>query len=658
MRAEKIPTVKGSAAAIRSGIGRILGGGAGGLASFIHGSTIATNTWLTRSGADSVLLVTRGYRDVLEIGDQRRPHLYRLDQARPPALVPRSRVIEVEERIGANGDIVIPLTGREITRVLAALDGLRFDSVAISLLFGHLNPAHEAALAEAVAAVRPGCPVYCSHEINPEIGEFQRANTTAVAAYVGPEMGRYLEALEAGLREDGFAAPLLLMRSDGGVATLEAALRNPLTMLLSGPSGGVVASLALARTAGLDNLLTFDMGGTSADFSIVAEGQASLSQERIIDGQVLRTPMIDIKAISAGGGSLARVDHAGRLHVGPQSAGAQPGPACFGRGGTQPALTDALAALGILDPADFSAGDIRLAPEKAVEAIRTQVANPLGIGVEEAAHGMIGVASTQMRQAMRALAISKGRDLRDFSLLAFGGAGAIFAAFMAEELGIARVLVPPRAGVFSAFGLLLADMRHQHQQAFMSALDDPEEEALREALARLRARIEDAFDRDAVPAERRIIQFSADLRYVGQHHHAQVPCALRADGLWDAAAMSGRFHDIHERTYGHADRAGEVECVNLRVEGVGVVGKPSFPRLAHRAGAPAVPCGSRAVALGLSPERTPCPVYARETLLSGHRIPGPAIVTQSDTTILLLPGQSGSVDEYGVIHIRRVGDEG
>ena len=417
--ADKAPSTGESAEGILEGINRILkaaGLSIADIARFVHGTTIATITWLTHRGARVFFLVTEGLKDVLEIGTQRRPELYSLTQKRTPALAPGSQAIEVRERLDAFGGTVLPLLQVEVTRVLETIRSAAPQSVAISLLFSYLNKSHEAALAQAIRETFADLPVYASCEINPEIGEYARTNTTVAAAYVGPAIDHYIASLQDGLERAGFRAPLMLMRSDDGVATPQAARRNPATMLLSGPAGGVIAAARLGEVIDAPNLITFDMGGTSADFSLVVDGKPRISNERSLDGQPFRVPMLDIETISAGGGSIASVDHAGALQVGPQSAGANPGPACYARGGTQSTLTDAALILGIISPADF-AGGLRLSPELARTAIEGNVAKPLGVSCEQAALGMISVACAHMRQAIRGLTVERGYDIRRFSLL-------------------------------------------------------------------------------------------------------------------------------------------------------------------------------------------------------------------------------------------------
>ncbi|MGE0714667.1 MAG: hydantoinase/oxoprolinase family protein [Alphaproteobacteria bacterium] len=652
LHVEKVPSTGHSADGILDGIGRILkaaGIPVDQVGSFVHGFTIATNAWLTRRGAKVAFVVTDGFRDVMEIGTQRRSQLYALTAEKPPPIVPRSQAVEIAERIDAFGDVVDPLTDAEVARAIAALRAMRPDSVAIMLLFSFMNDAHERRLADAIPAALPGVPVYLSSEINPQIEEYVRANTTVAAAYVGPAVDGYVTALEDGLRRIGFSAPLMLMRSDGGVATPDATRRNPATMLLSGPAGGVIAAAALGAAIGVPDIVTFDMGGTSADFSLIADGTARISGERSVNDQTLRLPMLDIETISAGGGSIASVDRAGALHVGPQSAGSIPGPACYGRGGTEPTLTDAAVVLGLIDPDDFAGG--RLLPEAAEAVIAAKVGGPLGLTVTEAAWGMIAVANAQMRQAIRALSIERGHDLRRFSLLAFGGAGPIFAALMADDLGIRQVLIPQRPGVFAAFGLLLSDVKHNAQAPYATALEDVVADDLARRLGRLAEGLDAALARDGVPADRRQVRFLADMRYAGQFHDITVPIASPAVGAWwDAGVAADTFHRAHEQGYGHCDRDSPVEIVNVRAEAQGRVDKPSFPMLAPRtAGAP-VPVRHRDIVLERG-GRHRCPVYLRADLAPGDVLEGPAIVSQSDTTVLILPGQTGTTDDHGVIRI-------
>ena len=483
----------GSAAGIADGITRIAA--AAGLRPadidlFVHGFTVGTNAFLTRNGAKVALVVTKGFRDILVIGSQSRPDLYSLTSRKPEAVVPRSRTVEVDERVDAFGNLVTPLTESEAARAAVAVAALNPQAVAVCLAFAHLDPRHERMLEAALKKALPEVPVYLSSRVNPQIEEYPRANTTAVAAYVGPVIDRYVRAVEARLADIGFKSPLRLMRSDGGAATARAARDNPAHMLLSGPAGGVIAGAALARDLGVKNLITLDMGGTSADFSVILEGHPTMVPGREVAGQPLRLPTLDIESISAGGGSIARVDVGGALRVGPSSAGAVPGPAAYGQGGTDATVTDAAVVLGILDPKEFLGGDIPLDPDRAREAVERAVATPLGLTLEEAAAGIIAIACANMNQAIRTLSVERGHDIRGFSLLAFGGAGPFCAVFMARELGMAEVIAPRHPGVFAASGLLMTDLRHTAQAAWQRPLAKVAADEVSAGLATLQSELD------------------------------------------------------------------------------------------------------------------------------------------------------------------------
>ncbi len=653
---DKVSSTRHSAEGILGGVQRIAdraGLAPAEIGRFVHGFTIATNLWLTRRGGPVLFITTAGFRDVLEIGNQRRPKTYALRQSRPDPLVPRSAALEVRERVDSFGEVVEPLTDAEIARITAVARAAQPASVAICLLFSYLNPTHERRLAEALATALPATKIYASCDINPQIEEYVRANTTAAAAYVGPAVDGYVRSLQQGLDRIGLRS-LLLMRSDGGVATPEAMRRNPATMLLSGPAGGVIAAAALGRTIGVEDLVGFDMGGTSADFSLIVGGAPRTSNEREVNHQPLRLPMLDIETISAGGGSIATVDHAGALHVGPQSSGSMPGPACYGKGGTQPTLTDATLALGMIDPADFAGGDLPLDPAAAEAAIRDAVAVPLGLGVDQAALGMVAVANAQMRQAIRALTIERGHDIRQFSLVAFGGAGPIFAALMARELGIRQVIVPPRPGVFAALGLLMSNMRHNAQASHLAALDAIATEVVSARLRALARDLDAALAADGIPPGRRTIRYFADLRYVGQFHDLTIPLSA-PDGpdWWQAKELEALFHATHAQVYGHNDPEGAIEMVTLRCTAEGEVERASFPRLPPGRGTAPRSSGTRPVLFPGQSARLPCSAHRREDLFPGDVVRGPAIISQSDTTVLVLPDQCGIVDDWGVIRIRQ-----
>lgn len=652
---DKVPSTPGSADAVTNGITRLTataGLRAADVSLFVHGFTVGTNAFLMRRGARTAMAVTAGFRDVLEIGDQIRPHLYRLVQQRPEPVVPRSRIVEVEERVDAFGAAVTPLSAAECERVAAALAALEPEAVAICLLFSHLAPAHERMLEAAVRARLPQVPVYISSRVNPQIEEFPRANTTAVAAYVGPVIDRYISGLDRMLGNVGLGGPLLLMRSDGGVATPSTARENPAHMLLSGPAGGVIAGCELASRLDVKNLITFDMGGTSADFSLIENGRPRSVPGRLVDGQPLRLPMLDIETISAGGGSLAWVDPGGALRIGPESAGAVPGPACYGQGGRQATLTDAAVVLGILEPARYLGGDMPLDQALAREAVQREVAAPLGCSLVEAALGVFTVANAQMVQAIRRLSVERGHDPRRFSLCACGGAGGIYAAWLARELGMAEVLVPRHPGVFAAEGLLLCDIRHAAQSPWPGTLARVDRHALGERLRELQAELDLALVRDGVAAENRYFAFSADLRCVGQFHELEVPLpAPDGEAWWDPGSVAASFHLRHEQSYGHADPKVPIELVNIRATGFGRMPRLTVDDDESAAGAPLRANDMRPVCLDGDGAFRDTPVYERETLRSGHCFDGPALVVQRDATVVLLAGQHARVTDGGVLRI-------
>ena len=655
-RLHKVPSSPGRADAVLDGLRTVVereGISPRDISIFVHGFTIGTNAFLTRSGARVALVVSAGMRDILAIGDQRRPHLYRLSQEKPPPVVPRSRVVAVEERRDAFGRPVTSLTPEEIARVTGLLSEFEAESVAVCLGYSFLDSGGEETLEDAIGDVLPGVPVFLSSRVNPQIEEYPRANTTAIAAYVGPVVGRYVATLDQALAGDGVAAPLRLMRSDGGVATPRSAQDNPAAMILSGPAGGVIAGASVAAELDVPDLVTFDMGGTSADFSVITGGEPRVVTERRIGGQPLRLPSLDIETISAGGGSIAHVDLGGALRVGPGSAGAEPGPACYARGGDQATVTDAALVLGILHRDEFLGGDLPLDDGLAREAVRRNVAGPLGLGLAEAALGIVRVAIAGMNQAIRKLSVERGLDIRDFALLAFGGAGPVYAPFMARDLGMRDVLVPAHPGVYAAQGLLMTDIRHSVQTAFQRRFATAGEAELTERFANLVAQLDDALARDGIDPSERRFRFLADMRCSGQFHELLIALPdPREPGWWRPGEIAASFHAEHDRAYGHSDPAAEVEFVNLRAEGLGLIAKPAFAVESRESGGAPAPAATRPVCLDTGEGYRETAIYRRDTLSPGQSLAGPAIITQRDTTTVALAGQSVTVLRNGILQIR------
>ena len=652
---DKVPSTPGRADAVLEGIKRITGKGdlsASDIDLFVHGFTVATNALLTRSGANVAMVTTQGFRDVLEIGDQMRPHLYHLTQTQPRPVVPRSRIVEVGERVDAFGKVVTVLDEDRADAAAEALAALEPDAVAVCLAFSYLDSTHEEMIERAVNKRLSGVPVYLSSRVNPQIEEYPRANTTAIAAYVGPVVERYVSNLDQSLAGENIDAPLRLMRSDGGVATPEVARRNPATMLLSGPAGGVIAGAALSADLAVSNLVTFDMGGTSADFSVITDGEPRMVNSRLVNEQPLRLPTLDIETISAGGGSIAHVDLGGGLKVGPDSAGAEPGPACYGQGGVQPTLTDAAVVLGILDRHEFLGGEMNIEPPLARAAIKEHIARALDLSVEEAALGIIRVANAGMIQTIRKISVECGLDIRDFALLAFGGAGPIYAPFMADELGMAEVLVPLSPGVYAAQGLLMSDIRHTAQTTYQKRVAKIEESDISSRFTALATELDRALSNDGIAEDARRFRYAADMRCVGQFHELTVPFpSPDRPRWWEAKEISALFHRHHERTYGHADESIAVEIINLRVEAFGETPRSATSVFSSASSQTPPASSERDVYLDSRSGFQPCAVYQRHDLRPGHAISGPALVAQRDTTTLVLAGQNAKVSNDGVLRI-------
>jgi len=653
---EKLPSgERGKADSIGTGlelIARAAGIAPGDIDLFVHGFTVATNAFLMRRGARAALLVTKGFRDLLEIGSQQRPRLYPLRQQKPAPIVPRSHVVEVAERVDAFGAVVEALSDVEVVRVVGELAALAPEAIAICLNFSFLEDRHERRLAAALTSAFPGLPLYLSSAVNPQMEEYPRANTTALAAYVGVVVDRYLGDVEAKLADVGARCPLRLMRSDGGVATPRAARANPAHMMLSGPAAGVIAGRALGQRLGRRDLVTFDMGGTSADFSVIAEGEPRTVRERAIGGQPLRLTSLDIETISAGGGSIAWVDRAGALKVGPDSAGAVPGPACYGQGGSQPTVSDAAVLLGLLDPERYLGGRIKLDAALAAAAVREGVARPLGLGLEEAAAGIIANANVQMTQAIRTISVERGLDVRRFSLLAFGGAGPLLAPYLAAGLEMAEVLVPRHPGVFCAEGLLMSDIRHTLQLVHRRPLCGIDAGELAAKAMALRAQLEAELAADGIEPAARRYRLAGDLRYLGQFHELELALPMPGEAeWWESDSIAQRFHAAHRTAYGHGESEAPIELVNLRLTGLGRLERPAAEAEAPGDAYEPAALGERPVYLDRRSGFIPCRHYDRAELKPGARIRGAALIHQLDTTVLVMPGHLAEALAGGVLAI-------
>ena len=612
----------------------------------VHGTTIVTNAVLENKLPPTALLTTDGFRDVLEIGRHFRTDMYDLQQDKPEPVVPRERRFGVAERTGADGTVLREPVLQETHGALEAVRESGAQALAICFLNSFLNPANEAKVGEWARARLPGVAVSASFEVCREIREFERMSTTALNAAAMPLVAEYLGQITARVRALLPNARILLMQSSGGSLTVEAARHHPARMITSGPAGGALAVQRLGKATEYENLLGVDMGGTSTDICLIHRGQLRMTTEGSIGERPVKLPMIEINTIGAGAGSIAWLDAANGLHVGPHSAGAEPGPAAYGRGGVEPTVTDANLALGRLHAERFALGSIRLDVARSRAALAERVAGPLGLSVEAAAAGVIRLANANMERALRVSSAEKGFDPRRIALVAFGGAGPMHAAALARSIGIPTVLVPERPGVFSAVGLVLADIRHDFVQTRLLR----GEAIAPENLAPLYAGLDDAGTRalaeDGVAPARRALLRTADLRYVGQAYEVSVPVR---SGPLDAAAVAeavAAFHAQHLQLYAHNHPDKPVEFVSARLAAIGRMGAPELPP-APPGGEAAAPFERRPVYFEETGDWVETAVYDRAALGPGARFEGPAIVEQADATTVIHPGQSASVDSFG-----------
>jgi N-methylhydantoinase A len=627
-----------------------------------HATTIVTNAILEEKGARAALVTTRGFRDVLELRRSARANLYDLFQDPPATLIPRRRRFEITERIGADGAVVTPLAEDEIAGLVAALAAARVDAVAVSLVFSFLAPEHERRLGARLRAALPGVPIFLSSDVLPEIKEFERTSTTAICAYVGPVLASYLARLEAAARTRALP-PLHLMGSNGGMLQAAEAIAMPAVAVESGPAAGVVAAALVARQTGRRNLLSFDMGGTTAKASLIRDGRYETTTEYEVGGgsnmtramngtgHPIRMPVIDLAEVSAGGGSIAWVDRAGALRVGPKSAGAVPGPACYARGGSEPTVTDCNLLLGYLDQGSLLGGDLEIDPAAAAAAVRTRLAEPLGIDTQAAAAAVIDVVNHAMAEVLKIVSVQRGHDPRDFVLAPFGGAGPLHAAALAAELGIAEVICPPIPGAFSALGLIGADLRRDYVQTLLTTTDAADPAAVEAAFAALERRGDAMLDGAGVAAGRRRCERSVDARYRRQSYELAVTVAPDPVDRATLAKIAEDFHQRHRATYGHDNRAEPVQIVSVRVAAIGAI-----PPLAVR-DVPAQPgADARKARRRLWFRDTgavDAAIYDRRRMPAGLALAGPAVIESLESTILVPPGWTATTNDDGFILMKR-----
>jgi N-methylhydantoinase A len=643
-----------------------LGLGGEQIAEVRHGTTVASNAILEQKGALTGLITTKGFRDVLEIRNLRMPRLYDIAWTKPPPLVERFLRVVVDERVAADGEIVRSLDPADAERAVRELLEKNVQAIAVCLLNCFANPAHERLIKAALERLAPGLPVSISSDVLPEIKEYERTSSTVINAYVMPIVARYLARLEADLAARGVAAPLLIMQSNGGLMSAAAAAAKPMHIIESGPAGGVVGAQALARASGIANVITFDMGGTTAKAGVIERGEYARALEYQVGGGImtgsrlltgagylLKVPAIDLAEVGAGGGSIVRVDAGGSMVVGPESAGALPGPVCYDQGGSEPTITDASLILGYINPDYLVGGELKLNASIACSTFEKKIAAPLGLGLERAAHGAHLIASANMIRAIRAVSIERGRDPRDFVLCAFGGNGPVFACAMAKELGMRRVLIPPAPGLFSAFGLLYAEVEHHYAWSFRRLLRRLDRDALTRAWDELAEEAERQLAAEGFAADRIRTRRAASLHYQGQSFDLTLPVP---DGPLEPAAIAAleeAFGQEHERTYGH--RAGPeepVELTEIRLIGRGIPERPLRPQaLAMNSDAVPEPMlAPRQAYFGPETGWRETPVLRRSDLSSPRA--GPLIIEEYDATCVIPPDAHAALDAFGNILIR------
>jgi N-methylhydantoinase A len=622
------------------------------VSTLIHGSTVVVNAIIERNGAKTALVTTKGFRDVYEIGRINRPESFnpRFRKHRP--LVPRENIFEVTERRLADGSVRTPFDEQEAREVAHIIKEEGFEAVAVLFLHSYRAPEHEIHMCEILRETDPNLFLSASHELSREYREYERTSTVAANAYVGPKVSQYLGDLERRLRDNKFRGNLMIMQSNGGLSDVDMARRQCIQMMESGPAGGVVGSMALCELLDLDAAIAFDMGGTTAKASVIRRGEPSLSPDYFIggynEGLAVRIPVLDIVEVGTGGGSIAWLDEGGGLHVGPRSAGAEPGPASYGRGGSEPTVTDANVILGRLSPERFLGGEMRLDRSAAEKSLRERIAQPLNVNLERAASGMLQVATSAMANAVRHVTLERGLDPRDFTLVAYGGGGPLHAASVAKELSIGKIIIPSAPGHFSALGMLMADLRRDYVQTLFERMDDLEMFQLEDQFKKLEDEGRAALEASGIPTDRIVFERAADMRYVGQEHAVAVRMPAKVGDKTARAEIKRLFDEAHELRYSHSAPEESADIVSLRVSAIGRLGKPQFGQIAAGEKTPSSNArrGTRMVIFE-GAGAVEAPVWDRTKLLQNNMIAGPAIIEEAASTTVVEPGDTVTVNEFG-----------
>lgn len=651
---EKVPTTPGNLAA------GVLGGldhlalAPGAVEMIVHGTTIGLNAFIERRGAPTGLITTAGFRDIYEIGRHNRVETYDLFYRKPQPLVPRRYRLEVTERVGADGKVQVPLDETDVLNCIATLREAGIRSIAVCLLHSYLNPAHEERIREIFELEYPEASVTISSALLRQWREYERTSTTAVNAYIMPVVGKYLDDLQAALAQREYQHPLFVSQSAGGVMSVASARNKPVQTIMSGPSGGVLAASFVSASLSRPNIITFDMGGTSTDVALVHEGKIKVAGEAILDRHPLLVSMIDIQSIGAGGGSIARVNPTGALEVGPESAGASPGPVCYGRGGNDPTVTDANLVLGRLPANHFLGGAMTLDVAKACQELKRRIAEPLNLSLNEAAAGVIEVINVKMAYAVRAITVERGLDPKDFALMPFGGAGPMHACAIARHLGIPEIIIPRTPGAFSAFGMLVSDIRHDFVRTCLASLNDTDSVLQLDGIfSEMIVEARHTLVKESVSPDRMRFDRAIDVRYVGQEYTVVVPLTAETFDATAVIALQQRFHRMHELQYGHASLSEPLEIVNLRLVARGLIPRPARSLCDKGTATPAAEA-----TLDYSDAIFPraggalrTPLVDRQRLLAGNVLEGPVILVEHTATTVVEPGFRAEVLPGGEVSL-------
>ncbi len=631
-----------------------------------HGTTVATNCIIEGKTVPCGLLTTHGFRDILEIARQIKPEPYNLQFEKPRPLVPRQLCLEATERVDAEGRILVPLDQESVRQAARRFRQEGVEAVAICFLHSYLNPCHEKAAADILKQELPGTFLTMSSEVCPEFREYFRASTTIVNAAIAPIVSNYLERMEGRLKGLSFAGHLCVMQSNGGICTSEVARRKPVHLVESGPAAGVIAAAYIGIVSGSPNVISLDIGGTTAKVGLIQDGTPKISNEFEVGakatgptshakatGYPIKSSVIDLVEIGAGGGSIGWVDSGGALRVGPHSAGAEPGPACYCRGGVLPTLTDANLVLGRIDPDYFLGGKMKLSTVAALRAIEQKIAEPLNISVTAAALGVVEIANSNMIEALRLISVKRGFDPRDFALVAFGGAGPLHANALAAEFDLPKVIIPLSPGVSSALGLLLADTKHYFSRTYLHRLPEANLEELMDAFAEFESQGRQLLLQEGIPSERQSFQREIDLRYAGQSFELKlaVPSGILTAAIMDS--LSEAFHRAHEQAYGHSAPGEPVEIVNLRVTAHGHIPKPRQKRISAKSNGNSALKRCRDVCFRAEEGYIETSIYDRYRLSAEAVLNGPAIVEEFDSTVVIHPGYRATADVFGSLYITK-----